>query len=182
MTPAEFVKAPRRTIVGASLSVTAPTGQYWDTKLINIGANRWTFKPEIGVSVPYKRWDLDAYLGTSFFTANPSFYPGGQRKAQDPVYALQLHASYTIRPRLWVALDSTWYAGGRTRVNDGPPSQDMNNSRLGATLSLPVGRTQSLKIGFSSGVSVRTGTDFNTIGIAWQKLWLSPPKRQAPRP
>lgn len=168
----DFVKAPRKTIVGTSLTVTTPSGEYDPAKLINLGTNRWAFKPEIGVAVPAGRWDVDAYVGVWLFTDNGDFYPGGLTRSQDPVVALQGHLSYTFKPRLWLALDSTWYAGGRARVEGGQPGTGISNSRLGATLSLPVGMSHSFKVAYSSGVSVRTGTDFRVLSVGWQKLWL----------
>jgi hypothetical protein len=90
------------------------------------------------------------------------------------VLSLQGHASYSFQPRLWVAVDGTWYRGGVSRVDDAAPSPTLNNSRLGITLSLPVGRRYSAKIAYGSGVVARTGTDFDTIAVAWQVLWLSP--------
>jgi Putative MetA-pathway of phenol degradation len=174
MTAREFAAAPPRTVVGASVNVTAPAGQYYGTKLINLGTNRWSFKPEVGVAVPKGRWDLDGYVGVTFFTPNANFFPDGRRRTQDPVLSLQGHASYTVRPRLWVAFDATWYRGGSARVDDGDRSEGMNNSRLGVTLSLPVGRRYSAKVAVGSGVVARTGTDFSTVAIAWQVLWLSP--------
>ena len=170
-----FVKAPRRTIVGTSLTVLAPSGQYDGTQLINLGNNRWSFKPEVGVAVPHGAWDFDAYLGVWLFAQNGDFYPGGLARSQDRVVALQGHVSYTFRPRLWLAIDGTWYQGGNARVGDGEPGEGLNNSRLGATLSLPAGRYQSFKISYSSGVSVRTGTDFRTLGVGWQWLWFTRP-------
>ncbi len=166
----EFVKAPRRTIVGTSLTVTAPSGQYDAQKLINLGTNRWAFKPEVGVSIPKGPWDLDMYFGLSLYTANSSFFPGGLTRSQDIVASLQGHASYTFRPRLWIAVDATWYAGGATQVTRQEPLTAMNNSRLGATMSVPVTRTQSLKLAYSDGLLVRTGTNFQTFSIGWQ--WL----------
>ncbi|BCS32292.1 hypothetical protein TBR22_A15020 [Luteitalea sp. TBR-22] len=173
MRASAFAKAPRRTIVGTSLTVAAPTGEYDGAKLINIGTNRWAVKPELGVAVPAGRWDVDAYAGVWLFTANGDFFPGGQRRTQEPVLAVQAHVGYTFRPRLWLAVDTTWYGGGQARVEGGAPGTGLNNSRLGATLSLPVGRSQSLKVAYSSGVSVRTGTDFDTLSVGWQKLWLA---------
>src|SRR5262245_43592053 len=131
MSPREFAAAPRRTIVGASLTVTAPAGQYFDTKLINLGTNRWSFKPEVGVSVPKGRWDRDGDVGAGWYTANSDFYPRGLLRTQDPILALQGHAAYTFRPRLWVAGDGTWYRGGGARVGNGETSTPLNNSRLG---------------------------------------------------
>jgi hypothetical protein len=173
MPPREFARARRRTIVGTSLTVRAPTGQYYDSKLINIGNNRWGFKPEVGVSVPIRRVDVDAYIGGWFFTANDDFYTGGVRRTQDPVLAAQAHVSYTLRPRLWVAFDSTWYSGGASRVGDGNPTAGMNNSRAGVTVSMPLGARYSVKAAYASGVSVRTGEDFTTVAVAFQALWLS---------
>jgi hypothetical protein len=174
MSAREFAAAPRRTIVGVSLTAAAPAGQYYPTKLINIGTNRWAYKPEVGVSVPKGRWDIDAYGGVWLFADNPDFYPGTARKSQSAVVAIQGHASYSVRPRFWIAGDGTWYTGGSSRVNDGTPSASLNNSRLGLTASLPIGRRQSLKVAYTSGVTVRHGTNFRTVAVAWQTLWLSP--------
>jgi hypothetical protein len=174
MSAREFARAPKQTIIGASLSVSAPAGQYYDTKLINLGNNRWTFKPEVGISVPIRRVDADAYLGATFFTRNDDFYPGGQARTQEPVLAAQAHVSYTLRPRLWVAFDSTWYAGGAARVAEGDASIPANNSRAGITFSMPVGVRYSLKVAYGNGVIVRTGTNFSSVAVAMQALWLSP--------
>jgi len=171
----EFVKAPRKTIVGASLTVTAPSGQYTGAKLINIGTNRWAFKPEVGVAVPKGAWDFDAYLGAWLFTRNSDFYPGGRARSQNRVVALQGHASYTFRPRLWAAVDATWYQGGSAIIEGGEPSESFNNSRVGATVSFPMGRQQSLKFSYSSGMAVRTGTNFRTLSAGYQ--WLRFTKR-----
>ena len=77
ITPAEMATAPRKTILGTSLSITAPTGQNFPDKLINIGTSRWAFKPEIAISQPIgRRWLLDFYSGIWFFTKNDTFYPG----------------------------------------------------------------------------------------------------------
>ena len=168
------MKTPRRTIVGASLAVNLPTGQYDGTKLINLGNNRWAIKPEMGVSVPRGRWDIDAYAGVWLFGTNDNFFPGGRTRNQDPLVTLQGHVSYTIKPRLWVAVNSTWYSGGAPQVSGQAPGERFENTRIGATLSIPAGRTQSFKIAFSDGVTARTGTDFKTIAVGWQWLHVRP--------
>jgi hypothetical protein len=174
MLPREFAKEPRRTIVGVSFLASAPSGQYANTKLINIGNNRWAFKPEVGVAWPKARWDVDAYLGVWLFSSNTAYYPGLARQTQNPMVAIQGHASYTLRPRLWVAVDGTWYHGGLTSVDGVDSSANLNNSRAGVTLSAPVGDRYSLKASYSSGLVVQKGSNFNTVAIAWQVLWLSP--------
>ncbi len=171
--PATFAAAPRRTIVGASVAVVAPTGQYEMSKLINLGTNRWAVKPEIGVSVPKGQWEGDAYAGVWFFTANRNFFPGDSTRTEDPVLTVQLHGSYQFRPRLWIAVDGTWYGGGSTRIDGGGPSTPINNSRAGVTMSFPAAAS-SIKVAYSSGVTARAGGDFKAVTIAWQLSWLSP--------
>ena len=77
-----------------------------------------------------------------------------------------------MRPRLWTAFDATWYSGGTTSV-DGVEKGDLKrNSRIGATLSVPLPRRQSLKVAASTGATTRIGADFKTIGVAWQLTWF----------
>src|SRR5204862_1912574 len=109
-----------------------------------------------------------------FYTSNSHFYPSGSVRTQDPVLTIQAHATYTFRPRWWLAADATWYRGGSVRIDDGEASTSMNNSRLGVTASFPVGKRYSAKVAYGSGVVARTGTDFSTVAVAWQVLWLSP--------
>lgn len=169
----DFARVERPTILGVSLTAIPPLGQYDRTKLINLGANRWVFKPEIGISHLIRRkWTIDGYAGIWMATANDEFYPGASRRTQRPIVALQAHVSYTARPRLWIAGDGTWYTGGRTTV-DGVEKADLQrNSRLGVTVSLPIARQQSLKVAGSVGATTRTGSDFRTIAVAWQMSWL----------
>jgi hypothetical protein len=172
LTPREFVKTPRSTIFGVSLTAVVPTGQYYADRLVNIGSHRWAFRPEMGVSVPVGRWTLDGYGGVWLFRANDDFYPSGAKREQDPVVALQAHVSYTIRPGLWAAFNSTWYSGGTSRV-DGVSKLDLQrNSRVGATVSMPVGARQSLKASYSTGATTSIGGDFDSVGVAWQMIWI----------
>jgi hypothetical protein len=171
LSPREFAARKPGTTLGASLAITAPTGEYDGSKLINIGTNRWAFKPELGFSQPLGRWWLDLYAGVWLFTTNHDFY-GGQTRAQDPLVVVQGHVSYTFRPRLWLALAGTWYRGGETTV-DGVASADrQENSRVGLTLAVPVTQDHSLKFGYAKGTSTRVGSKLDTISVAWQFVWF----------
>jgi hypothetical protein len=157
-------------VAGASLQVIAPLGQYDPARLVNLGTNRWTFRPEIGLSQAFGSLTLEFALGASVYTTNRDFY-GGKVLEQDPMYSAQAHAIYQFRGGAWVALNGTYYAGGRTTLNGVRGNDLQKASRLGVTLALPVDRRNSVKLTASSGVSVRTGTDFDTLGVAWQYRW-----------
>jgi hypothetical protein len=166
----EFASYRQDTIVGASILLTAPFGQYDPTRLVNIGTNRWSIKPELGVSQAFDRWVFEAALGATFFTDNDE-YLGNQSRQQDPIYALQMHAVYNLRLGMWAALDATYYSGGRTSVNGQLRDDLQSNWRWGTTLAFPVNRYNSLKLYANTGVYTRTGTDFDIVGVAWQTRW-----------
>jgi hypothetical protein len=168
LTPEEFARTPRRTVIGASLTIIAPTGEYDSTRLINLGFNRWAFKPEIGIWHPMGRWTLEGSAGIWFYTTNDSYFPGSAKRTQDPFLGLQAHVSYTFDNGAWIGLDGTWFSGGKTHVNETAASDRQNNTRLGATLSLPMSGEQSLKFIYSTGVATRRGADFDTFVVLWQ--------------
>jgi hypothetical protein len=173
-TPKEFASHRPDTVVGLSLAVAAPTGQYDSAKLINIGSNRWSVKPQLGVSRTLGPWYLELYGGVWFFTDNMDFY-GGSRREQDPIGVFQAHVGYTFKPRLWLAGDATFYTGGRTTVNGTAKADTQSNSRLGLTLALPVGRRSNLKVFWATGFTTRIGADFDSFGVAWQTVWFGKP-------
>jgi hypothetical protein len=166
----EFAKFQQDTIVGVTLLVTAPSGQYDPSKLVNIGTNRWSFKPELGISQAVGPWTLEAAAGVTLFTENDQFFGSGVRQ-QDPLYSVQGHAIYNVNPRLWAALDATYYTGGATTLNGIAGNDLQNNTRWGATVAYSVDRQNSIKGYYSSGVSARTGTNFQIVGLAWQYRW-----------
>jgi hypothetical protein len=174
LSPPEFAKRKQGTMLGASLTITGPTGQYDPSKLINIGTNRWSFKPELGFSQPVGRWWFDLYAGVWLFTTNHNFY-GGQTREQDPLVVVQGHVSYTFRPQLWLAFDSTWYRGGATTLNGIANADRQENSRVGLTLAVPVSRTHALKLGYARGATTRVGSKLDTISVAWQFFWFDRP-------
>ena len=180
MSLAEMRKWQQKTLLGISLKVIAPTGQYDPTKLINLGANRWAFKPEVGLSRRWGHWVLDAYGGVWFFTQNPEFFsrnayvPGVRSQTQDPVAVLETHVSYDFRPRLWVSLDGNFWRGGTTSLNGVEnPATLQQNSRVGITAAFPVTRHQSLKLSYARGAYIRFGGDYQVLSAAWQYSWIS---------
>jgi hypothetical protein len=164
---AEFARRKPATIVGTSLHIAVPTGEYSPDRLINLGTNRWGFKPEVGVSHPAGPWTLELYSGCWFFTRNSAYY-GGRTKEVRPLFSVQSHVAYSFKPGLWLAADATFYSGGRSVVEGQPKSERQESTRVGLTFSLPVWRTNSIKASWSTGATVRLGGDFDTLSLAWQ--------------
>jgi len=166
----EFASYRQDLIVGASVTVSAPGGQYDPSRAINIATNRWSIKPEIGISKVFGLFTLELASGVAFFSSNDDYF-GGKTFERDPIYSTQAHLSYSFGGGIWAAVDWTHYRGGRDKVNGVPGNGELSNSRAGVTLSLPLDRYDSIKLHASSGISTRTGTSFDSIGVAWQRRW-----------
>ncbi len=166
----QFADYKQDLIVGASVAVSIPLGQYDSDKVVNIGTNRWAVKPEVGISKAWGPLILELIGAVIVYADNDDFF-GGQTREQDPLYSVQGHVIYSFPYGIWAALDGTYYTGGRTTV-DGVRNDDrQENTRVGATVAFPIDRHNSIKIYASTGATARTGSDFTTVGFAWQFRW-----------
>jgi hypothetical protein len=164
MSPAEFqvMRQSPRPILGASIKVLAPTGDYEADKLINIGTNRWAVRLQFGYIRPLTpKWLLEASAGAWFFQDNDEFL--GETRKQDPIGALNLHLVRRFSPGFWASLDLNYYVGGHTTIGDERNADLQRNSRLGLSLAYPFRHRHAVKLGISEGVVTESGGDFRTI-------------------
>jgi len=178
MSVQEFSKWKQKTILGASLRVVAPTGQYSSTQVINWGINRWAFKPEIGYSRRWSNWLVDGYGGVWLYTKNSADFhiPNPVPQTQEPIGSLEGHLSRDFGRGTWVSLDGNFWWGGVTSL-DGirNPATRQTSSRLGGTAAFRFSTHQSFKVSYSGGTYIRFGGDYQNISIAWQYSWLGKP-------
>ena len=178
----EFRKWQQKTLLGVSLKVVVPTGQYDATKLINYGANRWAFKPEFGLSRRWGHWVVDGYGALWLFTANHDFFsrnqfsPGTNTQKQHSTFAFEGHLSYDVKPRLWASLDSNFWVGGQTSLNGVEnPNTLQRSSHIGSTVSVPVSKHQSFKVSYNRGAYIIYGGNYQNVSVGWQYSWLGRP-------
>ena len=146
-------------IIGASLQV-APTGAVRLEQIVNIGTNRWSFKPEVGVSKAIGPWTLEMQAAATFFTDNNDFF-GGSTRSQDPMYSLQGHViySFTLGHLVFARRDLLRRRPHehRRRLQQRPAAE----LALWGDTGNPSGTANSVKLYASSGVSARTGNNFD---------------------
>jgi hypothetical protein len=179
----EFVKWRQTTVLGASLKVIIPTGQYGPTKLINWGTNRWSFRSEFGYSQRFGKWMLDGYAGLWFFTTNQKSFsiPVPQPQSESPIGSLESHLSYDARnfrgkTPLWFSLDGNFWYGGTTSLGGtSNPATRQTSSRLGVTAAIPLNRHQAFKASFNTGAYVRFGGNYQNLSLSWQYSWFGRP-------
>ncbi len=171
LSPREFRGYQQNTILGASVVTSIPIGQFDENKFVNIGANRWGFKPEVGISQRLGKWYGELFSGIWLFTDNHD-YLATSTLSQEPVWTTQAHVSRVFRPGLWVAGDAVYVNGGETSVNGVAKHNFQKNWRFGATLAVPIAQQHVLKFVFNTGVATRIGADFDSFTLVYQYSWF----------
>jgi len=170
MNLAEFKATPISRVIGVSLAVSPPLGDYNEENLINSGSNRWTFKPDIGISNRHGNWSLEASFGARLFTDNDSFF-GQTKLEQETLYQVQGNVIYHFPAGRWLSLDGNYFWGGKTK-KDGVEADDLQkNSRIGLTLGWLLSNQYSVKFYANRGLVTRIGNDSDTLGLALQYRW-----------
>jgi hypothetical protein len=157
-------------IVGASLLLTAPLGQYDPSRAANLGTNRWSAKPELGLSQALGPWTVELSAGATYFTKNDDFLQGNVRE-QDPLYSAQLHLTRQLGRGMWGRAEHHVLRRRPQPAERRRPRRRPVRLARRADLSFPLARQYTLKLYANTGLYARTGTDFDTVGIAWQYLW-----------
>lgn len=163
----DFRNFQQKTILGVSLVTSIPTGKYYDDKKINIGTNRWAFKPEIGVSKRFAHFYAEAYGGIWFYTNNND-YLNGKKLEQKPTYSLQGHASYYFKNNMWVGFNTNWFFGGKTVIDGVSDDSEIDNWRVGGTFSAPVAKGQSIKLQYHVGAYTNNGLNYYALTASYQ--------------
>jgi len=163
----DFLKQKPGLVIGTSLQLSIPVGTYKNTQFVNFGANRWMFRPGIGMSFKSGRWHYDIITSVRIYEDNDDFLEG-LTVEQDPLYSVQGHVIYSLRKGRWLSFNANFYRGGETSVEHVSSHNLKENSRFGLTYSTPINRHHSIKIYASTGILTKTGDDFDTYGVAWQ--------------
>jgi hypothetical protein len=161
------------TVVGVSLAATMPLGKYCDDCLINIGSNRWSFRPQLGVVHTRGPWSYELSGSAFLFTDNDSFVDNTVLK-QKTLYALQAHAIYSFKPGLWASLSTGYGTGGRIKIDQEKTAFEVDNWLWAASFGAPIGKTQSIRLSWLSGRTQNlVGRDSDNLLLSWSMRWVN---------
>ena len=164
-------KVDVETIVGIALAAHFPTGDYMDDKLINLGTNRYTFRPQVGVVHARGKWSIEVTSAGWIYTDNDEFY-NGNKFEQDPLYTFQTHLIHTFRPELWAGVSAGYGYGGESTINGVEKNDRRENLTWAFNLGYQIKRqlgVQATYIGSRTQKSV--GFDSDTIAVGFSFFW-----------
>ena len=169
----EFTNYKPTTTVGVSVAVTAPTGLYDPNKVLNLGSDRWSFKPEVAVSYPFgpeQKWAFDGYANSYFYTANAS-YRRVEILRQQPLPGFEGHLSYLFLDSVLVSLDARCSFRGDTSVNGVSQNDSQSNFILGSEVIIELNARNSLSVTLAKAVVHQNGPDVTGISVKYDYLW-----------
>lgn len=169
MTPADFqaLRADPHPILGASLKLVAPTGQYNADRLLNVGGHRWAVRAQFGYMAPLTpKMLLEFDAGAWFFGDDEDFIAG--YREQEPIVALETHLVRRFKPGFWASLDLNYFTGGRQTIGGNELVDVQRNSRVGATVVVPFRGRHAVKLGYARGVVTEFGSDFDQFLVTYQ--------------
>jgi hypothetical protein len=160
--------AKSNTVVGAAIAVTAPLGEYQEDKLLNLGQNRYVFRPQIGVVHTRGQWSYELTGSGLFYTDNDEFF-GGITREQDPLYAVQGHVIHSFKkPGYWAALSAGYGGNGQSIINGNRADDDKRLFLSALSIGMPLGNKQGLKFAYiRSRTNTNKGSDTDSLAVGW---------------
>ncbi len=161
---------PVNTVVGAALSVGLPLGEYKDDKLLNLGENRFVFRPQLGFVHTRGHWSYELTGSVFLFTDNDDFF-GDNKREQDPLYALQTHLVYLAPRHWWVSVGAARDWGGETKINGENKNDERRDLLYGISAGLPIGSSATVKLAYvahRSSEDVSKDTDSLGLGYSFR--------------
>lgn len=168
-----FANYKPATSLGLSLTVTAPTGLYNSNKILNLGSDRWSFKPEIALNYPFgpdQKWEFDAYGNALFYTDNASYH-GKEILRQEALPGLEGHISYALNERIWVSLDMRYSFRATTDVDGVSQDNSQQNLIVGSELSISLSPQNSLTFVFAKAIVHKNGPTATGFTIKYDYTW-----------
>lgn len=171
-TPAEFAASEQsNTVVGVAVAVTAPLGEYSRDRLINLGANRWVVRPQLGVTHTRGRWTYELTGSVFYYSDNDEFF-NNSKLENDALYAVQGHLIYTFRPGLWVSASTAYGTGADPTINGVPKDAETGNWLTALSAGIPIDPTQGLKFTWlRTRTQEDTGVNLDALLIAYSRLF-----------
>ena len=159
------------TIIGVALKVRLPTGNYMEDKLINLGQNRFVFRPQLGIIHTRGKWTTELTGEIAFYTKNSEFFNGNTLE-QKPLYIVHGHLIYAFKPKQWLAISAGYDHGGENKLNGVDKNDIKQNVGWKLSYTHPINRVSSIKV-FYLGTRTKESTGFDSetlaasVSIAW---------------
>jgi hypothetical protein len=173
LTAAELANYTSTTIIGVSLTVTGPTGEYNPDRLLNLGSDRWSFKPQFAISYPFgheRKWQVDGYANAYFFTDNTAYH-GREILRQDPLLGLEGHVSYSFTAAIWTSFDVNYSFRGDIVIDNVDQHDSQKHLMVGTETNWSVTPQSSLVFVLATSAVHDNAPDYGGVALKYFYSW-----------
>lgn len=172
LAPKDFASSEHsNTVVGAAVAIKIPFGEYRNDRLINLGSNRWVVRPQLGVTHTRGKWTGELTGSVFLHGDNNDFWMETQLETE-PLWALQVHVIYALKPGLWASVSTGYGWGGEATVNGDAKNNPSGNWLTALSFGFPIDRRHGVKIVLLSGRSQKpTGADLDSIALGYSIMF-----------
>ena len=162
---------PVRTIVGASLAVSLPLGGYDPEEFINVGRNRYAFRPQIGALHMRGPWSFELTGSVFLFSDNTDFVES-ITLSQEPVFTLQGHVSRTFSSGMWLGAGFAYARGGAVDLDSIRTSYEVDNVLWNVVGGYRLSPRHSVMVAWQQGrTQLDAGSDADIWVLSWGFTW-----------
>jgi hypothetical protein len=158
---------PIYTSIGVSMAISVPIGEYFEDKLLNLGSNRFVFRPQVGMIHYWGKWSFELTSSVYIYTRNPDFFNNSDR-SQRPTFAIQSHLVRQFNKGSWLSLSAGYGFGGESLINGQPAGDFRSNLLVSASYSFLIAKRQGLKLTYLHAEALENiGADTDNFILAW---------------
>jgi hypothetical protein len=157
---------------------TVPTGHYSSARPLNVGANRWSFRASMPMTlsltdtyVDPKYASIELMPSVTFYTTNNDVYGPAGRQSQSPLFMQEGHVTRNLSPKTFVSFDALVIHGGSTKT-DGISNNDRKSGLgIGATIATMISSSVELRATYGASVARNaTGIDTKMLRVGLTKV------------
>jgi len=158
------------------LYLTIPSGDYDRDSIINLGENRWAFKPELAYNLAIGEHGVggqfNLYANATMYTLNDeaggsALATGDQLLSQDPKFGLEGYYSYDFNRAIWGSAGLIWTFGGQQYIDGEKQGEEEDLTNLALSLNGMVSPQNMLTLSYNHKL-----TSDNTDQTTWLLRWM----------
>ena len=177
MTVEEYLAYKPGFSMATVLAVSAPTGDYDQNQIFNLGQNRWLFRASLPMVFAFGESFADPKLMTFELTPAVTFFGdndepfGADKQSQKPLYQLEAHLTRTLNNKTWISADAGYFYGAEGSTDGVSDDNARMNFNLGATVSYSLSPALQLQLSYAHSIK---SNDYGMKGEGFRLMLIAP--------
>lgn len=159
-------------MMSAGFYLSAPTGDYDNSKVVNLGTNRWSYKFEYTPLILQAGKLVLEFTGdVTFYTDNNDYGAASAELETDPLFGLTTHLSYNLTDSFWIGASHYYYSGAENDVSGVNQNDQAKTQALRLTASFNVAPNVIMMLQYQTEIKKDNGVKQDYVGTRIAYIW-----------